>query len=112
MENQEITPLEILAEEFDDTTFSECVEQIRAGFKLIDDATKRLPGEIGELFNYVEKMHSAVFAQLLMNHLDDSDGRMSLAAKAYWMAVGDYIGPDWLVTYKKVGGFMAKVDEF
>lgn len=53
--------------------------------------------------------------QLLMEILPsapDHGQRMSAMQKAFWLQVAEYMGPDWIDEFRKVGAFMSKVDSF
>lgn len=39
-------------------------------------------------------------------------GRMTQDQKAFWMAFGEVLGPDWLASFHHISGFMKKMNEF
>lgn len=56
-----------------------------------------------------------IFAQLLMQNLHGwaeagDPEHFHLDEKQFWMVVSEELGPDWLNKFRRVGKFMAEVD--
>lgn len=42
----------------------------------------------------------------------DLNGRWPASQKAYWITVGEELGPDWIETFRSVGAFLKRVEGF
>lgn len=66
--------------------------------------------DLPELFADANFIAPDVIAQLLMEYLPIEG--MGFANKAFWLAVAEHMGPDYIESFRKVGGFMNKINEF
>lgn len=87
--------------------FSEKLARAQEALKVLQSF--KGDGDLGELLQEAEIPYD-VFAQMLMEHLPVEG--MGFANKEFWFLVSQYLGPDWIASFKKVAAFMAKVDEF
>lgn len=71
-------------------------------------------GDVGELIDEDFKIPPEVLGQIIMNHLTSpvNDEGLTVAAKQYWLAVAEHMGPDWVAEFRNVGDFMDKVTSF
>lgn len=56
------------------------------------------------------RLDPEMLGQILMDHLPLN--RFTMRDKAFWLTVGEYMGPDWIGGLRVVSAFMRKVDEF
>lgn len=92
--------------------FAMSVDEYTKAMDLINTIAIEEAGDWAEITASSSVQPSAiVMAQLLMEALPQS-GRMNSGDKRFWLEVAEYLGPDWIAEFRKVGGFMAKVDEF
>jgi hypothetical protein len=77
------------------------------------------PGDLGELLGGDARgtggfiLTPEALGQILMDHLPiNANERLHANEKAYWLAVADWLGPDWLASMRKVAAFMDKVESF
>lgn len=70
--------------------------------------------DLSELLSFSDTapMPPDVLAQLLMNVLPLDKSTMPGNVKAFWAEVGEYMGPDWIASFRKVGAFMHRMDQF
>lgn len=101
--------------------FALAIETVRAAIVALKASDER--GDLGELLDAASLgtgplLPANVMGQLLMELLPLEDApegavaRMPLEAKTYWAAVAEWMGPDWLESYRRVGAFMIKVEGF
>ena len=90
------------------TDFTKDLEIVRAAIANLEGACNRQEGDLPELLT--EALPTEITAQLLMNALPIEG--MGFNNKAYWLAVAEYMGPDYIKSLRHVAAFMAKVDEF
>jgi hypothetical protein len=69
------------------------------------------PTELAEALNDIGFTSPYVFGQLLMENLGNCD-RFDAEEKAFWLTVGQHMGPDWIAKFCKVGAWMRRADEF
>lgn len=90
------------------TDFAKDLEIASAAIANLEGACKRQEGDLPELLT--EALPAEITAQLLMNALPIEG--MGFANKAYWLAVANHMGPDYIKSLRHVAAFMAKLDEF
>lgn len=93
----------------EENTLVAAIELVREAHRDLIEAERIMSPELPELYADF-KLPSASFAQILMNHLPLD--HMATADKVFWLEVMDYMGPDYLAEFRRVGGFMNKLGEF
>lgn len=89
--------------------FATDLQHARDAIETLESVAKRQKGELPEIFHEVS-LSPVLFGQLLMQHLPIEG--MAFANKAFWLAVAEAIGPDYVHSFRHVGGFMGKTNEF
>ncbi len=50
-----------------------------------------------------------IWAKVLMSNLGNAE-EFSAEEKAFWLKVGEELGPDWIAKFRRIGAFMALVE--
>lgn len=91
------------------TDFANDLQETRDAIASLEGVATRQAGNLPEIFAEI-LLSPELFAQVLMQHLPFEG--MSFANKTFWLAVAEYIGPDYISAFRHVGGFMGKINEF
>lgn len=93
------------------------IENLEAAFTSV---LEEVPADIAyeEIMEWLDnsefRMNSPVLlANIIMSNLDHSmqHDRFGLSDKLFWAQVGDAMGADYIGKFRRIGAFMAKVDE-
>lgn len=96
----------------DDNAFADTFQTFRDAFAAInsvtyDDAHSAMCEAASDV-----RISPDLFGAMLMQYLPRPDERISYETRAFWMAVADSIGPDFIGEMKRAADFMNAVDDF
>lgn len=92
------------------TPWSDKEREIYSAFNVFAESVKevRSPDYLHETMG---SLSAPAFAQLVMNHLP-LEGCSPSGSVAFWAEVAEYMGPDWIASWRKIGHMMKELDKF